>query len=191
MSVVLPAPFSPTRAWISPSFTTRSTPSSAWRAPKRLRMPGISRSGTRSVPTAFAPAAPAGHTVRERVRDGEREVRAPERREHSGGDHRPVPRLPHRDTDRLGGARVLADSTQAQARHRPKEEDLDEHDEREAGPDDRILVRDDIADERDCGQRSDLDIGDTRKIRWCSGRSVELVVEIAREPERQDVERHP
>src|SRR5213078_1000002 len=51
-------------------------------------------------------------------------------------------------------------------------------DEREAGPDDRILVRDDIADERDCGQRSDLDIGDTRKIRGCSGRSVELVVKI-------------
>ena len=38
-SVDLPAPFSPTSAWISPGYSSRSTPSTACTAPKRLRTP--------------------------------------------------------------------------------------------------------------------------------------------------------
>src|SRR5207247_9979125 len=104
----------------------------------------------------------------------EREVRAPERREHPGGDHRPIPRLAHRDADRLGRARVLADRTQTQTRHRAKEEDLDEDYQREAGPDDRVLASDDVADERYRGPRAEFDIGHARQIRWRSRGSVEL-----------------
>src|SRR3990172_1641980 len=43
MSVDLPAPFSPRMPWISPRFSTRSTPSQATRLPKRLVMPWSSR----------------------------------------------------------------------------------------------------------------------------------------------------
>src|SRR5207247_477345 len=80
-------------------------------------------------------SAPARHAIGERMRDREREVRAPERREHPGGDHRPIPRLAHPDADRLGPARVLADRTQTPTRPRATEEALEERDQREAGPD--------------------------------------------------------
>src|SRR5260221_11805029 len=39
ISVDLPAPFSPTAAWISPNATSKSTPSSATVAPNRLPTP--------------------------------------------------------------------------------------------------------------------------------------------------------
>src|SRR5215468_11305359 len=42
MSVVLPAPFSPSSPWISPRPSVKSTPRSAWTAPKRLAIPRIS-----------------------------------------------------------------------------------------------------------------------------------------------------
>src|SRR5262245_30911606 len=44
IKVLLPAPFSPTSAWISPRPTSRSTPSSAWLEPKRLVTPRIESS---------------------------------------------------------------------------------------------------------------------------------------------------
>ena len=43
ISVLLPAPFSPTRAWTSPALTARSTPPSARVAPKRLCTPRMAR----------------------------------------------------------------------------------------------------------------------------------------------------
>src|SRR4030081_548534 len=52
-------------------------------------------------------------------------------------------------------------------------------------------MRDQVADERYAGERRDLDIGHSRQIRRCPGGPVELVIEKARQPERQDVERHP
>src|SRR5512138_2425093 len=45
-SVDLPAPFSPTRAWISPGITSKSTLSSARVAPKCLAMPRAFAAGT-------------------------------------------------------------------------------------------------------------------------------------------------
>ena len=45
MSVVLPAPFSPTTAWISPGWSVRSTPSRATTRSNRLLMPRIATSG--------------------------------------------------------------------------------------------------------------------------------------------------
>src|SRR5436309_5062806 len=44
-SVDLPAPLSPTRPITSPARTPKSTPSSAWTAPKRLLTPCSSRRG--------------------------------------------------------------------------------------------------------------------------------------------------
>jgi hypothetical protein len=41
--VLLPAPFSPITAWISPLRTVRCTPRSARVAPKRFSMPRISK----------------------------------------------------------------------------------------------------------------------------------------------------
>src|SRR4051812_477994 len=52
ISVVLPAPFSPTSAWISPAFTSKSTPSFATSAPNRLLIPRASSSGG---PASLAP----------------------------------------------------------------------------------------------------------------------------------------
>src|ERR671911_577962 len=46
ISVDLPAPFSPRRAWISPRRSSRSTPSLAVTAPKRLTMPRSSRASS-------------------------------------------------------------------------------------------------------------------------------------------------
>src|SRR4029077_5171251 len=43
MSVVFPAPFSPSSAWISPASSLSETSSSAWMGPKRFEMPRISR----------------------------------------------------------------------------------------------------------------------------------------------------
>ena len=51
--MLLPAPFSPTSPQISPAATARSTPSSATVAPKRLRMPRISKRG--AAPRSFEP----------------------------------------------------------------------------------------------------------------------------------------
>ncbi len=42
MRVLLPAPFSPSRAWISPLRSSKSTPSLATTPGKRLTMPRIS-----------------------------------------------------------------------------------------------------------------------------------------------------
>src|SRR6478672_2479935 len=51
MSVLLPAPFSPTSAWTSPARTLKSTPSSAVVAPKRFTIPLTSSiSAARQVP---------------------------------------------------------------------------------------------------------------------------------------------
>src|SRR5512132_3084731 len=44
MKVVLPAPFGPITAWVSPSRTSKSTPSVASSAPKDLRSLRVSRS---------------------------------------------------------------------------------------------------------------------------------------------------
>src|SRR4051812_621448 len=49
ISVLLPDPFSPTRQWISPGRSVRSTPRRAWTPAKRLAMPASSRKGTGSV----------------------------------------------------------------------------------------------------------------------------------------------
>src|SRR5256885_12226254 len=46
MSVVLPAPFGPMTAWVSPSGTARSTPSVARRPPNLFASPRIARSGS-------------------------------------------------------------------------------------------------------------------------------------------------
>ena len=46
MSVLLPAPFSPTSAWRVPGRTRRVTPWLARTAPKRLWMPSISTAHT-------------------------------------------------------------------------------------------------------------------------------------------------
>ena len=45
ISVVLPAPFSPSSAWISPRCSARSTPSRATTSPKRLTMPRMPTMG--------------------------------------------------------------------------------------------------------------------------------------------------
>src|SRR5262245_9196213 len=45
ISVDLPAPFSPTRAWTSPGKSSRSTPRSACVGPKRLSMAVMARRG--------------------------------------------------------------------------------------------------------------------------------------------------
>ena len=45
MSVDLPAPFSPSRAWISPGMSASETSSSAWISPNRLETPRISITG--------------------------------------------------------------------------------------------------------------------------------------------------
>jgi hypothetical protein len=39
MSVLLPAPFSPMRAWTCPAWSSKVTPSSAMVAPKRFSIP--------------------------------------------------------------------------------------------------------------------------------------------------------
>ena len=57
ISVLLPAPFSPSRAWISPGRIDRSMPSLATTPGKRLLMPRISRAG------ATARAAISGSIV--------------------------------------------------------------------------------------------------------------------------------
>ena len=59
-SVVLPAPFSPTKATSSPGWTTRSTPSSTTWRPKRFVRPRTSRRGAGSVTISRARYCPAG-----------------------------------------------------------------------------------------------------------------------------------
>src|SRR5437764_12612536 len=56
--VDLPAPFSPSRAWISPGSTARSIRSLATRSPKRLVMPCSSslRASSRGAPRRGPPA---------------------------------------------------------------------------------------------------------------------------------------
>src|SRR5258708_23900800 len=70
MSVDLPAPFSPRSAWISGSPTTRSTPCSAVKSPKRFTMPRISTNG--AVASVTVPRAPGN--LGASPRDGSRLV---------------------------------------------------------------------------------------------------------------------
>ena len=51
MSVDLPAPLSPSRAWISPGRTAKSTPPRAWNSPNRFTT-------FRTSATGFTPDAP-------------------------------------------------------------------------------------------------------------------------------------
>src|SRR3954467_12124488 len=62
MRVDLPAPFSPSRAWISPGSTTRSMESLATRSPKRLVIPRSS-SFTGDPPCLRAARPPRLHHV--------------------------------------------------------------------------------------------------------------------------------
>src|SRR3954451_16801658 len=62
INVDLPAPFSPSRPWISPRRSWRSTASLAVSAPKRLVMPRSSRA------SSAAPDASGGVTMCARVR---------------------------------------------------------------------------------------------------------------------------
>src|SRR5687767_7082905 len=62
MSVVLPAPFSPSRAWTSPASTSRSTSSLATRSPKRFVMPRRRTAGTSCSPAGTS-CSPAGAIV--------------------------------------------------------------------------------------------------------------------------------
>ena len=56
MSVLLPAPFSPRRAWISPQRISRSTPSSATTPGKDLVIPCREKSGTSVLSVTKTPA---------------------------------------------------------------------------------------------------------------------------------------
>src|SRR2546421_2568280 len=62
--VDLPAPFSPSRAWISPGSTTRSMWLLATRSPKRLVMP---RSSSLRASSRRLPVGPAAHRLRRRA----------------------------------------------------------------------------------------------------------------------------
>src|SRR5215471_18414923 len=53
ISVLLPAPFSPTRPWISPAFRAKSTSLRACTPPNDLQMPDSSSSGTPPASTAI------------------------------------------------------------------------------------------------------------------------------------------
>src|SRR6266850_3631807 len=59
MSVDLPAPFSPTSAWISPARRSKRHPRSAWTPGKSLLIPSISTSRS---PTASGTTPPTGRT---------------------------------------------------------------------------------------------------------------------------------
>src|SRR2546423_3260434 len=86
---------------------------------------------------------------------------------------------------------MLADRTKTKPRNGAEEVELNKDDEYEARRDDRILVRDRVADVRHPGEQPDLDVRDAGEIRRRARGAVELVVEIAREPEREDVQSHP
>src|SRR5436190_8329513 len=66
ISVVLPAPFGPITACVSPSRTSRSTPSVACSAPNALRNPLTSRSGSA---IAFLPGKQAREPALEEEHD--------------------------------------------------------------------------------------------------------------------------
>src|SRR5262245_50851097 len=53
ISVLLPAPFSPTRPWISPAFRAKSTSLRACTPPNDLQMPDSSSSGTPPASTSI------------------------------------------------------------------------------------------------------------------------------------------
>src|SRR5438067_3900563 len=100
-------------------------------------------------------------------------------------------RRPEGAPNRVRRAWMLADRAEAQPRNGPEEESLDHDDEREGHPDDRVLVADDVADEGDRSDRAERHVGDSGEVGGGAGVSVELVVEVARQSEREDVERHP
>src|SRR6185295_15042031 len=60
ISVLLPAPFSPTRPWISPAFRAKSTSFRAWTPPNVLEMPDSSSSGTPPASTSIGSFSRAG-----------------------------------------------------------------------------------------------------------------------------------
>src|SRR3954453_1829490 len=95
MSVLLPAPFSPRSAWISPGSTTRSMESFAVKEPKRLVTPRSSSptDALRSLPLDGVPTRPRVDR-RTGGREGEYHV-----------GHSPAP-LRCRSTDRPGSLRL-------------------------------------------------------------------------------------
>ena len=80
-------------------------------------------------------AAAAGDVLVEEVHVSDREVRAAERGEGAGGDHRAVADPVDRDADGVGSARVLADGADSQAERRPEEDDVRQDQDDEAQPD--------------------------------------------------------
>src|SRR6185437_9748003 len=70
ISVVLPAPFSPTMPWMVPRATVRSTPRLAIVAPNRLTMPRSAMAGTaaKSIPGSIV-VIPPRVLLRHVVRD--------------------------------------------------------------------------------------------------------------------------
>src|SRR5205807_8372960 len=96
---------------------------------------------------------------------------------------------PDGDPNRVRRTWMLADRAEAQPRNGPEEESLDHDDKREGHPDDRVLVADDVADEGDRSDRAERHVGDSGEVGGRAGVSVELVVEVARQPERRSEER--
>src|ERR1700675_1964342 len=78
-SVVLPAPFGPITAWISPGSTASPTSLAAIRPPKRLVSPAVSRSGSAMRRTRRAPAIDQAEQARFRKHDNEYEERPEDR----------------------------------------------------------------------------------------------------------------
>ena len=138
ISVDLPAPFSPSSAWISPACRVSETSSSAWVEPKRLLTPRISRIGggsaaSRTVVVAAASGAPARCLVHPTPTHARRPARQRSRRSVRTSARRRVPTATmssdadeRRSRDRRGAG--------AGGPRRVRMDSIDEHERAESSP---------------------------------------------------------
>ena len=136
---------------------------------------------------------PARHVRAERVHEPEREVGATGGGQHAGQDDGAVAHRVDVDADGVCGARVLADGSDSKADRRLEDDDPRHEDEQDREPDHEVELAEDVVEERadhgDVAEERELDVRDRREVGGRPLRAVELEVEVARQTEREEVDR--
>src|SRR5262245_27938795 len=140
---------------------------------------------------------PGGQVLREAADEPDREVGAAERGERAGRRDGEIARAVDGDSDRVRGARVLADRADPQTDGRSEDDDVGEDDEYEGQPDQQVHRSDGVLEEvsqrrrRDVLEEREVHVRDGRNVLRRATESVDVDVGITGDAEREEVERRP
>src|ERR1051325_6530206 len=136
-------------------------------------------------------ATAGGDGLVECVQVANRQVRAPERRQDAGENDRPVTDEVDVDPDGVGCPRMLPARADAQPDRRLEHDDVRDRDEQDRRPDHVVQAHERVPEERVVRVLRQVQLGDLRDAGRDVLAVVELHEEVARYPQRQEVDSRP